>query len=113
MISCCASPCPTDSWVGEDLGLSPGCLTERQWLVAVTSGSQPASYDCPVPALHLSLTMLHVLSQKRPRHRRRLFALSALLVSCILFDLRGSWISFYVSAELGQFCWMASADMGY
>lgn len=75
MISCYACLCLMDFWVGEDSGLSQGWFTEGQWLVAVTSGSQPASYDCPVPALCLSFITLHVLSLKSHRQRRRLLAL--------------------------------------
>jgi len=51
----------------EDSGLSQGWFTAGQWSVAATSGSQPASYDCPVAALRLSFTTLHVLSLKSHR----------------------------------------------
>lgn len=92
VISCYACPCLMDFWIGEDSGLSRCWFTEGQWLVAVASGSQPASYGCPVPALCLPFTMLHVLSRKSHRQRKRLLALFALLfpVFCLIWGGVGS-----------------------
>lgn len=59
----------------QNSGLGQSWFMEGQWLVAVASGSQPASYDCLVPALRLSFTTLHVLSLKSHRQRKRLLAL--------------------------------------
>lgn len=86
VIFCYACPCLMDFGVGDNSGLSQCWFTEGQWSVAVTSGSQPASYDCPVPALRLSFTTLHVLSLKSHRQRKRLLALFALLfpVFCLI-----------------------------
>lgn len=70
------------AWRSSGLGRTQGeartGLQKHRMVTAITSGSEPGSYICPVSALHLSLTMTCVLSLKSHEQRKK---------SCFFFSL--------------------------
>lgn len=63
------------AWRSSGLGRTQGeartGLQKHRMVTAITSGSEPGSYICPVSALHLSLTMTCVLSLKSHEQRKK------------------------------------------
>ena len=99
------------AWRSSGLGRTQGEVRtglQKDVIIAITSGSEPGSYSCPVSALHLLFTMACVLSLKSHEQRKKLFFFLFCFLHFAWLDEMLDW--FLLNAEWGQ-C-LSCADMG-
>lgn len=91
------------AWRSSGLGRTQGEVRtglQKDVIIAITSGSEPGSYSCPVSALHLLFTMACVLSLKSHEQRKKTVFFSLLFPAfCLTW-----WDVGLVSAK----CWVRS-----
>lgn len=99
------------AWRSSGLGRTQGEVRtglQKDVIIAITSGSEPGSYSCPVSALHLLFTMACVLSLKSHEQRKKLVFFLFCFLHFAWLDEMLDW--FLLNAEWGQ-C-LSCADMG-